>query len=133
MGNQMEKALNEAAENTPGNVIEALNKISDQMDKLPANVDIIYQEVDNGTDAAKDAKEQEEPNASITELQSVINDQKEQIDDQKEQIDKLIEIMGKMVTRYGASISDTQENDNDPLNPEVDDDINLSSLRLGSM
>ena len=125
MGNQMEKALNEAAENTPGNVIEALNKLSDQVDKLP-NVDLITQEGDNGTDAAEDAKEQEEPNASITELQGVVNDQ-------KEQIDKLIEIMGKMVTRYGASITDTQENDNDPLNPEVDDDINLSSLRLGSM
>lgn len=124
MGNQLEKAVKvaglEAGRDLGENVINALDQLESKLDELS-------QSEDNDANAAEDASTQEEPTATVEDLQNLI-------DQQNATIEKLTGIMGKMVTRFGAQVNDgTGENVNTNLSDGADDDRPplLSEIKLG--
>ena len=124
MGNQFEKAAKAAGLEAGRDLGE---KVNDALDQLESKLDELSQTEDNNANAAEDAKEQEEPTATVEDLQNLI-------DQQNATIEKLTGIMGKMVTRFGAQVNDgTGENVNTNLNDGADDERPplLSEIKLG--
>ena len=124
MGNQVEKAAKAAGLEVGRDLGE---KVNDALDQLESKLDELSQSEDNNANAAEDAKAQEEPTATVEDLQRLI-------DEQNATIDKLTGIMGKMVTRFGAQVNDsTGENVNTNLDGGEDDDRPplLSEIKLG--
>lgn len=124
MGNQLEKAAKAAGLEAGRELGE---KVNDALDRLESELDELSQSEDNNANAAEDAEKQEEPTATVEDLQNLI-------DQQNATIEKLTGIMGKMVTRFGAQVNDgTGENVNTNLNDGADDERPplLSEIKLG--
>lgn len=124
MGNQVEKAAKAAGLEVGRDLGE---KVNDALDQLESKLDELSPTEDNNANAAEDAEKQEEPTATVEDLQNLI-------DQQNATIEKLTGIMGKMVTRFGAQVNDgTGENVNTNLNDGADDERPplLSEIKLG--
>lgn len=124
MGNQVEKAAKAAGLEVGRDLGE---KVNDALDQLESKLDELSQSEDNNANAAEDAETQEEPTATVEDLQNLI-------DQQNATIEKLTGIMGKMVTRFGVQVNDgTGENVNTNLNDGADDERPplLSEIKLG--
>lgn len=124
MGNQVEKAAKAAGLDAGRDLGE---KVNDALDQLESKLDELSPSEDNNANAAEDAEKQEEPTATVEDLQNLI-------DQQNATIEKLTGIMGKMVTRFGVQVNDgTGENVNTNLNDGADDERPplLSEIKLG--
>lgn len=124
MGNQLEKAAKAAGLDSGHGPEEGVN---DALSRLESKLDELSQSEDNNASAAEDAKTQEEPTASVEDLQNLL-------DQQNATIERLTGIMEKMVLRFGMQVNDgTGENVNTNLSGGADDERPplLSEIKLG--